>query len=145
MLFGYLFCFVFGTLCLEMSVLNQSIQTVFCLRFSQPFETAGQGLKLSLLHFYFQASQIQICFLSLSCYCMLMVLSSVYKLPEVNPSYYGSPSERYIVISIIRSIKITRAFCQANFSPLKCLSFAFRSYFISYISCSFCSRRSRSW
>jgi len=74
-----------------------------------------------------------------------MVLSSVYKLPEVNPSYYGSPSERYIVISIIRSIKITRAFCQANFSPLKCLSFAFRSYFISYISCSFCSRRSRSW
>jgi hypothetical protein len=39
-----------------------------------------------------------------------MVLSSVYKLSEVNPSYYTTPSERYNVIGIIRSITITGLF-----------------------------------
>jgi len=46
---------------------------------------------------------------------------------------------------IIRSITITLAYCQANFSPLKRLFFAFRSYFISYVSCPFCSLSSKIW
>jgi len=52
---------------------------------------------------------------------------------------------RLNVTSIIRSITITLAYCQANFSPLKRLFFAFPSYFTSYVSCPFCSLSSKSW